>query len=272
VSAFVNVILRFLSIQTTSIDSRPSFYSIVLYCLLLHSLHRQDTLNAMIALKIPETDSDLDNGEGANGKQSSAEHGVSEEKGEKVESSTKSPSSSAVKSAKKGAEEKAEVKNGKEEEKEVEEEEEEEEEEKVVLRLDKTLTWFQPPVPQNRTSYTPVHLGPLLTAASDSATSSAATSAIPTSSSSSAEEQYDSAAVREILGGSIDAVRNEVLEVLTRTIYSVARSMRPDPVSALLCCIVSAAHSCVLPCYFKAHFSLINCSFSVTFLIFQQFS
>jgi hypothetical protein len=201
----------------------------------------------MIALKIPETDSDLDNGEGANGRQSSGERGVTEEKGEKAESTTKSPTSSAVKSAKKGTEEKAVVKNGKEE----VEEEEDEEEEKVVLRIDKTLTWFQPPVPQNRTSYTPVHLGPLLTAASDSATFSATTSA---TSSSSAKEQYDSAAVREILGGSIDAVRNEVLEVLTRTIYSVARSMRPDPVSSTVRCLSSTVHSCFLPRCFKSPF------------------
>lgn len=188
----------------------------------------------MIALKDPETDLDLYNGEEASGKQSSTERGVSEEKGEKGEkgeSSSKSPSSSAVKSAKKGTEVKAEVKNGKEEEKKVEEEkeieeeeEEAEEEEKVVLRIDKTLTWFYPPVPQNRTSYTPVHLGPLLTAT---------TSASAPSSSSSAEERFDSGAVRDVLSGSIDAVRNEVLEVLTRTIYSVARSMRPDPVSSL---------------------------------------
>ena len=203
----------------------------------------------MIALKEPEPDLDLDNGEVVKSKQSSPERGASEEKGEKGESSAKSPSASAGKNAKEGTEGKAEVKNGKEEEKEVEEEEEEEEEEKVVLRIDKTLTWFQPPVPQNRTSYTPVHLGPLLTASSDTATSSATATTASTASSSSAEEQYDSAAVRDVLSGSIDAVRNEVLEVLTRTIYSVARSMRPDAVSTVLCCTVqySAVDSYVLP-------------------------
>jgi hypothetical protein len=208
----------------------------------------------MIALKEPETD--VDNGEVVKSKQSSPERGASEEKGEKGESSAKSPSTStsasAGKNTKEGTEGKAEVKNGKEEDKEVEEEEEEEEDEKVVLRIDKTLTWFQPPVPQNRTSYTPVHLGPLLTASSDTATSSATATTTSTASSSSAEEQYDSAAVRDILSGSIDAVRNEVLEVLTRTIYSVARSMRPDAVSTVLCCTVhySAVESYVLPCYF----------------------
>ena len=200
----------------------------------------------MIALKEPEPDLDLDNGEVVKSKQSSPERGASEEKGEKGESSAKSPSTSAGKNTKEGTEGKAEVKNGKEEDKEVEEEEEEE---KVVLRIDKTLTWFQPPVPQNRTSYTPVHLGPLLTASSDTATSSATATTASTASSSSAEEQYDSAAVRDVLSGSIDAVRNEVLEVLTRTIYSVARSMRPDAVSTVLCCTVqySAVESYVLP-------------------------
>lgn len=233
----------------------------------------------MIALRVPETELDQENSEDGEDRsqKSASERGVSEEKGEKEkkgEVNTKSPISSAVKASKKGVDEE---KNGKTEEKkefnkedtkgekkeekeEDEDEEEEEEKERVVLRLDRSLTWFQPPVPQNRAFYTPVNLGPLLTAASSdsaSVTTSATTSATSTASdatavsSSSSElctERYDSAAVRDILGGSVDAVRNEVLEVLTRTIYAVARSMRPDAVSTVLCRTLYCIMHCTVLC------------------------
>lgn len=107
-------------------------------------------------------------------------------------------------------------------EKEDEEEEEEEDimkEQDVSLKLDRSLAWFQAPLPPEKNSYTPVHI-----------LSSTSTSTTTSSSASSGEH---SSAVKDSLDRSIDCVRNEVLEVLTKTIYSVARSLRSDPVSQI---------------------------------------
>ena len=105
---------------------------------------------------------------------------------------------------------------------EIDDEEEEEEEEDVMreqevsLKLNRSLAWFQAPLPPEKSSYTPVHI----------------LSSSSTSSSTSSGEH--SSAVKDSLDHSIDCVRNEVLEVLTKTIYSVARSLRSDPVSEIL--------------------------------------
>jgi hypothetical protein len=128
---------------------------------------------------------------------------------------------------------------GKDKEKEEREEEEEEgdEEEKemgVSLKLNRSLAWYQAPLPPEKNSYTPVHIL--------SRTTSAATASATTSSTTSAttSTEKDSSAVKDILDHSIDCVRNEVLEVLTKTIYSVARSLRSDPVRLILSnCMVS---------------------------------
>ena len=124
-------------------------------------------------------------------------------------------------------------KEEKEEEEKEEEEEEEEEEEKEVevsLKLNKSLVWFQTPLPPEKNSYTPVHiLSRTFPVATTSATSSS---------------ENDSSAVKDSLDRSIDCVRNEVLEVLTKTIYSVARSLRSDPVSLIRLNSVFCARGC----------------------------
>ena len=96
-----------------------------------------------------------------------------------------------------------------------EEEEAAEKDVEVSLKLNKSLTWFQAPLPPEKNSYTPVHI---LSRTFPVATTS---------------PKNDSSAVKDSLDNSIDCVRNEVLEVLTKTIYSVARSLRSDPVSQI---------------------------------------
>ena len=115
-----------------------------------------------------------------------------------------------------------------EEREEVEEEGDEEEKEvEVSLRLNRSLAWYQAPLPPDKNSYTPVHiLSRTMPAATTSSTASSTTST-----------EKDSSAVKDVLDNSIDCVRNEVLEVLTKTIYSVARSLRSDPV-----CLIRSNH------------------------------
>ena len=109
-------------------------------------------------------------------------------------------------------------------EKEKEEEEEDgDEEEKIAkkkkehAKLDKSMSWFQPAVPSGQSSYAPINI-----------TASATTT---TSISSEELDTHEFKNVlKNVLQDSVDTVRNEVLELLTKTVYSVARSLRPDPV------------------------------------------
>ena len=115
--------------------------------------------------------------------------------------------------------------NGKGKDKEEEDEEdgegdEEEKEVEVSLKLNRSLAWYQAPLPPEKNSYTPVHI---LSRSISSSTASATTS-------STTSTEKPSSVVKDVLDHSIDCVRNEVLEVLTKTIYSVARSLRSDPV------------------------------------------
>lgn len=123
--------------------------------------------------------------------------------------------------------------NGKGKDKEEEDEDgdgdEEEKEVEVSLKLNRSLAWYQASLPPEKNSYTPVHIL--------SRTISAATASATTSSSTSTEKPLP--VVKDVLDHSIDCVRNEVLEVLTKTIYSVARSLRSDPVREIrLDCMV----------------------------------
>lgn len=99
------------------------------------------------------------------------------------------------------------------EEKEDEEEEDEEEtiakKKKENAKLDKSMTWFQPAIPSGQPSYAPINI---------------------TTSATTASEEVDPLEMKHVLQDSVDTVRNEVLELLTKTVYSVARSLRPDPV------------------------------------------
>ena len=136
---------------------------------------------------------------------------------------TSPPKSNGNKKESPNNKDKYETKIVKKEEKDDDKEDEDEEEEggeedvmkeqEVSLKLNRSLAWFQAPLPPEKNSYTPVHILP--------------------SASSSTSSGEDSSAVKDSLDHSIDCVRNEVLEVLTKTIYSVARSLRSDPVSEI---------------------------------------
>ena len=144
-----------------------------------------------------------------------------------------------------------EYKNGKEKKNEDDEDEnEDEDEEKDKIELNKSLVWFHPSSSSSKNSLfsnekinlkpiSTISLStPLTTSITTSNTTSATTSNTTsnttssttsiTTSSSAVETDLDS--INDILSQTLDPVRNEVVECLTKMIFSVARSLRVDPV------------------------------------------
>ena len=128
-----------------------------------------------------------------------------------------------------------EYKNGQEKKNEDDEDEnEDEDEEKDKIELNKSLVWFHPSSSSSKNSLfsnekinlKPVSTISLTTPLSTSITTSNTTSV--TTSSSAEETDLDS--INDILSQTLDPVRNEVVECLTKMIFSVARSLRVDPV------------------------------------------
>ena len=112
--------------------------------------------------------------------------------------------------------------NGDEEEKEEEEEEDEEE-----MKVDKSLSWYHPSTMSNKNnlfSNEKINLKPI--SYSTLPTTTSITTSIPIGG------EVDQSVICEILNQSSDPVRDEVIGILTKMIFSVARSLRADPYPA----------------------------------------
>ena len=108
-----------------------------------------------------------------------------------------------------------------------EDEDEEVEEEEEEVKLNKSLTWYYPSMASNKNSLfsnEKIHLKPV----------SYTTLPVSTSTSTSIPigGEFNQSAISDILNTSSDPVRDEVVGVLTKMIFSVARSLRADPYPA----------------------------------------
>ena len=108
-------------------------------------------------------------------------------------------------------------------------EEEVEEEEEEEIKLNKSLTWYHPSMAFNKNnlfSNEKTHLKPISYSTVPTIISTSISTSIPIGG------EFNQSAIGDILNTSSDPVRDEVVGILTKMIFSVARSLRADPYPA----------------------------------------